>query len=137
MRSENAVAGTIAISNISLVNIDPTIPTLFDFQIPCRSAFMDVQGTPTPGQTITYTLPASGAVAFGLLDPNGFILQGCQIYLSQTFPITLAPTDGNGVLNLPIPVDPTLVGVNVSSQGIQVAAGPALDMTQPTLVSIR
>jgi hypothetical protein len=127
----------ISISNIATINLDPTIPNLFDFQIPCSGSVMDVQGTPTPGQGIAYTLPARGLVGIGLLDPNGFLVFGCQAYFNPVVPITAIATDAAGVLNLPIPNDPSLAGVDLSSQGILTGGPQGLDLTQPTLVQIR
>lgn len=135
IRNPSTVA--ISISNIAQVNIDPAIPNLFDFQIPCRGAVMDVQGVPTPGQSVNYTLPAPGFVGLGLLDPYGFIALGCQVYMSTLIPITPVPTDASGALTLPIPNDPTLVGVDLCSQGILAQGPTGLDLTQPTLVQIR
>jgi hypothetical protein len=135
IRNPSSVA--LSISNIATVNIDPAIPNLFDFQIPCRGSVMDVQGVPTPGQTVTYTLPAPGFVGLGLLDPYGFIALGCQVYLSTVLPIVPVATDLSGTLNLPIPNDPTLVGVDLCSQGILPTGPTGLDLTQPTLVQIR
>lgn len=134
VRDPNSIS--IALSNINTINIDPTIPTLFDFQIPCRGAFANVQGTPSPGQTLTYTLPSQGAVGFGLLDINGTLIQGCPVYFNFAIPLVLVSTDAAGVLSLPIPIDPTLIGADINSQGVQIASGQ-LDMTQPTYVSIR
>ncbi|MGE0145497.1 MAG: hypothetical protein AB7I19_05465 [Planctomycetota bacterium] len=126
----------IATSNITRVNLDPTIPNLFDFQIPCRGSAMNVTGTPTPGQSITYTLPQAGAVGFGFLDPNGFLIFGCQAYFSASIPVVVINTDASGVLMLPIPNVPGIVGADLSSQGL-IAVSGGLDLTQPTLVQIR
>ena len=123
-------------SNVNSINIDPTIPTLFDFQIPCQSAIADVTGTPTPGQTLTWTLPQQGAVAFGFHDTVGTFLLGCQLYFQAGTPIALFGTDAQGVRNFTLPNDPSIVGTDVGTQSVQVN-GAQLDLTQPTLISIR
>lgn len=127
---------SVAISNVTRINIDPSIPTLFDFQIPCAGSAANVQGTPTPGQTVTWQLPQQGAVIFGFADTTGFLFQGCQIYFTAGSPLVVVNTDATGLLSLPIPMDPALLGTDVGTQGIQVTGG-VLDMTQPTYVSIR
>ncbi|MBK8976870.1 MAG: hypothetical protein IPM29_13205 [Planctomycetes bacterium] len=126
----------LSLSNTTTVNTDPLLPTLFDFQIPCAGSAMNVQGTPTPGQSVTYTLPAQGSVAFGLLSTTGVLVLGCQAYFNTLVPIVFGPTDGMGVFTLPIPNNPLLAGIDLNSQGILVTGG-RLDLTQPTLVQIR
>ena len=129
--------GSLATSNVITINTDNSIPNLFDFQIACGTNFMDVTGTPTPGQSVDYVLPQQGWVAFGFLSTFGFVYNNCQVYFdTTTFPIEIFATDASGMLSLPLPNDPGLSGIDWNSQGILLSGG-AVDFTQPTLIQIR
>ncbi len=130
----NPAAVSIAVSNVTTVQIDPTMPTFHDFQLPCTSTVMDSSGSPTPGQNIQFTLPSVGAIMIGLYDTIGFPLGGCRSYV--TFPLLAIPTDGTGALSLPVPFNPALVGVDFGAQGVT-ASPTSFDLSQPTMVSIR
>lgn len=130
----NPAAVSIAVSNVATVNIDPTTPSLHDFAAPCTNITMDVTGTPSIGNPVQFVLPQPGAVVFGVHNTTGFPFLGCRLYFN--FPLIPVSTDATGTLSLPIPVVPSLVGVDLGSQGVQVS-GSSFDATQPTLVSIR
>lgn len=128
---------SLAASPVITINTDPNIPNLFDFQIACSTNFMDVTGTPSPGQSVDFTLPQQGWMAFGALSTVGFLFQNCQVYFdTTTFPLEIFATDANGMLSLPLPNDPGIVGLDWNSQGIVLVNG-AVDFTQPTLMQIR
>jgi hypothetical protein len=129
-------AVSIAVSNVTQINIDPTLPTLYDYAAPCTSSVMNVTGVPQPGQPLQFVLSSPGAVALGSHDLSGFPYLGCRIYLSLAMPISVILTDATGTLAFPLPNSPALVGLDVGTQGIQIPGG-GLDFTQPTLVSIR
>jgi hypothetical protein len=127
-------AVSLAVSNVTTVNIDPTMPTLHDYQGRCGSNRMDVTGTPSPGNILQFVMPSPGAIVIGVHDFVGFPLSNCRVYLS--FPLVPISTDAAGTLTLPIPNLTSLLGVDLGSQGV-LAAGAAIDTTQPTLISIR
>lgn len=127
---------SLAVSNVSPIQLDPTLPTYHDYARPCTSSTMVPGGVPSPGNLIQFQLRNPGAVVFGLHDTVGFPFQGCQVHLNPTFPFILVSTDATGMLSFALPNDPSLVGADIGTQGVQVVAG-ALDLTQPTLASIR
>ncbi|MBK8976871.1 MAG: hypothetical protein IPM29_13210 [Planctomycetes bacterium] len=124
----------LAVSNVVTVRIDPLMPTLHDYALPCSGVYMDVQGDPTIGNAISWTLPTPGAIAFAPVNVFGFPLLGCTAWLG--FPIVLVSTDAMGNVTLTLPLDPALLGAELATQGALVTGG-VLDLTQPTLLSIR
>lgn len=124
----------ISASNVITINTNNNTPTLHDYQAPCTGSVMDVQGDPTPGNLMTWTLPSAGGVIIGPVSFTGFPVLGCTAWLG--FPIEFVSTDGAGVLNLRLPASATLLGVDLGSQGAVLANG-RVDLTQPTLVQIR
>ena len=126
----------IAQSNISTVNVDPTTPALHDYQLPCGSSRMDVTGTPSPAQTLTFSIPAQGWIAFGAPSASGFPVLNCTVYFGFALNPVLVPTDMMGQLQLPIPTMAGLAGADLGTQGILVQNGQ-LDLTNPTLAQIR
>ncbi len=130
----NAIS--IAQSNIATVTLDPNTPALHDYQLPCGSSRMDVTGTPTPAQTLTFQIPNQGWIAFGAPSASGFPVANCTVYFGFAINPVLVSTDAMGQLQLPIPTMPNLIGADLGTQGILLQGGQ-LDLTNPTLAQIR
>ncbi|MGE0145498.1 MAG: hypothetical protein AB7I19_05460 [Planctomycetota bacterium] len=130
----NPVSVSIAVSNVTTVSIDPSLPSLHDFAGSCANLRMDTTGTPSLGGNLQFTLPSPGVVIFGPHDFNGLVVLGCRLYFS--FPFEAFATDGAGQLPLTVPFNPALVGADFGTQGVLLVSGN-LTATQPTLVSIR
>ena len=77
---------SVAISNVTRINIDPSIPTLFDFQIPCAGSQADVQGTPDYSCTEAAPIPGNSALT---RSPSAASRMPTQVPVVTTVP---APT---------------------------------------------
>lgn len=132
----NPAAVSLAQSNVNRIVLDPSLPTLHDYEASCNNATMDVTGSPGLQQNLSFQLPQAGTIAFGVPDTFGFPIVGCTLYLSISVPPVLVATDPSGALALAMPNDPTLVGIDLGTQGVFLNGGNA-DFTQPTALSIR